>query len=121
VNKARASHYDDAKAKELESEIFVGDKVLLRQNKTCKSDANFGENPYIVIGKEGSELVCEGEDEASVWLLQSIYHPPQNSTVVADTQVSANGFGASSAEVRVQHRSQRQRCVPTRYGNYRVY
>jgi len=40
---------------------------LLRQNKTCKLDATFVEKPYIVIGKEGSELICEGENRASVW------------------------------------------------------
>ncbi|KAF6016478.1 hypothetical protein EB796_025212 [Bugula neritina] len=62
LNKARAKHYANAKAKAIESEIFVGDKVLLRQNKTCKLDANFGEKPYIVIGKEGSELVCEDRE-----------------------------------------------------------
>jgi len=53
VNKARAKNYADAKAKAIESEISVGDRVLLKQNKTCKFDANFGEKPYIVIGKEG--------------------------------------------------------------------
>jgi len=57
VNKARAKNYADAKAKAIESKISVGDKVLLRQNKTCKLDANFGKKPCIVIGKEGSELV----------------------------------------------------------------
>ncbi|KAF6017334.1 hypothetical protein EB796_024347 [Bugula neritina] len=123
VNKARGKHYAGAKAKAIEREISVGDKVLLRQNKTCKLDANFLEKPYIVIGEKRSELVCEDKEGVSVRRNTTFAKrlPSQDSGVAGDTQVIADGASGSPAGDQVQRRTQRQCCLPSRYGNYRVH
>jgi len=123
VNKAGAKHYSDAQTKAIESEIFVGDKILLRQNKTREIDANFGKKPYIVIGKEESELVCEDKDGVSVRRNMTFAKRllSQDSTAAGDTPVTADDAGDLPAGDQVQRWSQRQRCLRTRYGNYRVH
>ena len=52
----------EKKSATAQSEIVVGDAVFLKQNKQSKLDPNFGGEKFIVTGKVGSDIVCEGTE-----------------------------------------------------------
>ena len=54
----------DGKRNLQESCLGPGDQVLLRQNRKNKLDASFEEEPYEVIGNQGSEITIQSPSGA---------------------------------------------------------
>ena len=52
----------DAKAYVKESDLKVGDKVLLKQPKLNKTTTPYHPQPYVVIARNGSQLVAKNQD-----------------------------------------------------------
>ena len=63
--KTRAKEYADSRRRAQEPDVSVGDLVYLRQRRDNKLDAYFGKEPFKVISKEGTDLVCRGSDGAT--------------------------------------------------------
>ena len=58
--------YSDAKRHAAESNISVGDEVLLKQKHQNKFTTTFEPTPYEVIGKHGNQLVMQSPDKSRV-------------------------------------------------------
>ena len=57
--KQKGKDYADGKRNAQESCLGPGDPVLLRQNRKNKLDTSFEQEPYEVIGKQGSEITIQ--------------------------------------------------------------
>ena len=57
--KQKGKDYADGKRNAQESCLGPGDQVLLRQNRKNKLDTSFEQEPYEVIGKQGSEITIQ--------------------------------------------------------------
>ena len=65
VIKTKAKVHADVRVRAKDTDIVVGDNVLLQQTKSKKFDTTFGAKPYTVVGMEGSEIICENEESSS--------------------------------------------------------
>lgn len=57
--KAKMAHYSNSKRGAKASDIEIGDRVLIRQDKANKLSTPFNPNPHIVVDKNGSSTVVE--------------------------------------------------------------
>ena len=62
VEKLKAKEYADARRGAQQSDIQVGDKVLVPMERRDKLTPRYGPEPFQVIRKRGSDVVCEGPE-----------------------------------------------------------
>lgn len=60
--KTRGKDYADRKRRAKHSDISVGDKVLLQENKTDKLTTNFERQPYEVVARNGNSVSIRSRD-----------------------------------------------------------
>ncbi|KAK2176541.1 hypothetical protein NP493_657g01048 [Ridgeia piscesae] len=60
--KGKAKMYADARRRAQYSNVNVGDKVLVRQDKINKLTTTFGATPFTVVNKTGNSLVVESPE-----------------------------------------------------------
>lgn len=56
MNKVKGKEYSDKKRRACESDLKPGDKVLLQQRKENKLSTVFESEPYVISGRNGSEI-----------------------------------------------------------------
>lgn len=64
VNKYKSKQYTDNKRRAQESDLEVGEKVLLKQHVTGKLDTPFYPKPFKLVSKNGNSCVVESEGGA---------------------------------------------------------
>ena len=122
ITKLKAKQYTDAKHGAQVPNIEVADKVLLKQNRQNKLDTAYGNEPYTVTAKFGSELLCQNEVGKTV--RRNVTFAKKISKDGHDrdsTQDSHNGGSVIVQGNPCSRRSWRQHCLPQRLGEFRVH
>ena len=111
----------DQRNRAAHSEIEVGDTVFLRQNKQNKLDPDFGSEKFVVRGKYGSDIVCEGtENFQSIRRNVSFAKKCPVERELNDTNSGRCSFDRSlgvGKEDPPPPLAQRSRAPPLRFGN----
>ena len=61
-NKMRIKKYADKKSNVRPCKIEVGDSVLVKKTRKCKSDPYYDPRPYVVTKRKGNMITAERED-----------------------------------------------------------
>ena len=117
-------------SKAKDCDISVGDCVLIKKDKRGKLDANFGKDRHIVVGKQGSEVVCESNGKivrrnstfVKVVPNAKASEPGECQSALPGNDRETEGLPLDSAGARTPPRRS-QRCIkpPERFGDYVVH
>ncbi|XP_067939624.1 uncharacterized protein [Watersipora subatra] len=132
LSKTKNKIYADDCRQAKDSDIEVGDKVIVRKEKKGKLDANYEKESHTVIGKQGSDIVCENSRGKTVRRNSTFVKVLPLGTSASEQkacQPNTSGNSGGSAGIAVgspggsmpPRRS--SRCVkpPDRYGDYVVH
>ena len=112
--KGKAKEYADAKRNAVESDIAVGDQVLLRQKQDNKLTTPFASDVYKVIEKNGNSVEIESPEGVRY---------KRNITHVKKYRARETGNESSNKEVNQeikQRRPVRNIALPKKYGDYHM-
>ena len=124
--------YTDRRRQARESEIKVGDHVLVKQDRKNKFSSRFNNVPYVVISRKGTKVTAENANKhqilRNVWHFKRFvakqYRPDVDNDYDNDsykrTQDRSNVHHAEpdrENQTQNNQRNQRLRRAPDRYGN----
>ena len=129
INDQKKQHYNkeysDVKRHVKDSDITVGDFVLVQQQKKNKLTTRFDTDPYVVVQRKGSQVIAVNRDQRKV--KRNVSHfkripKPGNWNSDSDDDVDLPSRRAEQREQREQspmimRRSTRQRNPPERFGH----
>ena len=111
--KSKMKSYADQRRNAKISSIEVGDKVLLKQEKSDKFSTTFERDPYTVVSKNGSNVVLQSSSGAVCSRNSS--HVKKYFPATEDHQTETSSPQTSIEEPT---RPARVKKVPQRYGDY---
>ncbi|KAF6023648.1 hypothetical protein EB796_018055 [Bugula neritina] len=113
--KLKCKEYADARRGARESEVEVGDEVLLREEDKGKLSCNFGNDRHVVTSKQGSDIVCENPSNGKVTRRNSTF------VKVIPKTPSLNKNDSPVGNANTQQRPQRVRKQPDWYGDVVIH
>ena len=119
-NKLTQKAYADNKRGANGSDIVPGDQVLLRNTKTSgKLDANYENEPYTVITKEGNEAMVESAD-GTIYRRDSSFVKPYNAPPESDsgTESQQRLQPQLDSETVISSRPKRATKLPERFNDF---
>ena len=119
LSKCRNKIYADEKRSANESQIQVGESVLVQNREKGKLDPNFGNEKHTVVAREGSEVVVSDKDGRTTRRNETFVKAVPDSNINAD-QPNADkdiplGEGAPTVVSARRERPQRHRKPPDRF------
>ena len=116
--------YSDVKRRVKDSDIAVGDFVLVKQQKKNKLTTRFDTNPYIVVERKGTQVIAVNKDQRKV--KRNISHfkripKPENWDTDSDDDDDLPSYNSEQRDQghsspAIVRRSTRQRNPPDRFG-----
>ncbi|XP_065092075.1 uncharacterized protein K02A2.6-like [Ochlerotatus camptorhynchus] len=113
-SKLQSKQYADLKRGAKESDIAIGDRVIISQSKRFKSDPTFGSERFTVVARQGANIVVRSD--RGVTYSRNV----QDAKKAPEVNIEPSTDSAEEQEDKPP-RPQRSRKIPNRFNDMHLY